>query len=125
MADTNSQRATKRQRTSRSTYHHETILVDDEDEYQQVYHREGRLRRIGNNVATATTSRTVSLDQRHWSSLSSWAPLDDPNYALETDGLGYEKAVDAEVMDEEPVPQKKTRSRVSVSSISEYFFDQF
>ena len=122
MADTNLQRATKRQRTSH--FHHDTVPIDNKDQYQQVFHHEGRLRRIGNNVvATATTSRTVpELDQRHWSSLSSWAPLDDPNYALETDGSGYEKAVDAEVMDEEPTVQKKTRSRVSVSPLRTYVF---
>jgi len=120
MADTNTQRAPKCQRTSRSTVHYDTIPIDEEDDYQQVFHREGRLRRIRNDVLTATTSRTVAaVDQRHWTTLSTWAPLDDVNYALETDGSGYENAVDADVMVEEPVVQKKhSRSCVSVSLVS-------
>ena len=118
MADTNTQRASKRQRTSRSTAYHDPIPIGEDDAYHQVFHREGRLRRVGNNVLTATTSRNpVPLTDHHWTSMSSWAPPDDLNYALETDGSGYENAVEADVMEEEPVVRKKhMKSRVSVSS---------
>jgi len=126
MADTNTQRASKRQQTSHSTAHHDPIPIDEDDVYRQVFHREGRLRRVGNDVVTATTSRDLvqSTDHR-WTSMASWAPPDDLNYALETDGLGYENAVEADVMEEPVIPKKYTKSRVSVSSSTQSFSPQF
>jgi len=113
----NHHKPSKRQRTSRSTYY-DSVTIDDDDDYLAVYHREGRLRKVGNNSLPATTSRSVASDNVYWAAKVTWGPPDDPNFALDVDGFGYDNAVEAEVMEEadEPVVKAKNpRSRVSVS----------
>ena len=56
-----------------------------------------------------------------WDSTMSWAPFNDPNYALDADEELYNNALEADVMDDisaqqTPLPQKKKQSLISVSS---------
>ena len=91
---------------------------DDDEDYHSIYHREGRVRKAGNDVVTATTSRSVITDNNLWAAKASWTPQDDLNYALDDDGAGYDDAVEAEVMEDEGIIKKYPRSRVSVSTAS-------
>jgi len=118
--NTDNQRASKRQRTSRSTTstHFDSIPFHEDEEYHQIYHREGRSRIAGEHATTSRTVTTVASNNELWAAKVSWTPQDDPNYALDEDGAGYDDAVEAEVMEcEEVVKKKYPRSRVSVSPI--------
>jgi len=124
MSTSNNQCAVKRQRigTSRRTSYHDSVLIDDngDGDYDVVYHHETLPRRLGNEVTTGTSSRSVAPDNNQWALKVTWAPQDDQNYALDTDGASYDMAVEAEVMEEheeqeiEVSKNKNPRSRVSV-----------
>ncbi|KAJ3501027.1 hypothetical protein NLJ89_g9529 [Agrocybe chaxingu] len=105
-------RPNKRQRTG-NAYHD---VVPLPEYYQTVHAREGRLRRVGNDVLTASTCRTEQESTGLWSTATSWAPLDDPEFALDPTSEQYERVVEADVMAgiDEIVPPKKAKSRVSV-----------
>ena len=71
-----------------------------QDDFSVVHAREGRLRRVSNNVRTVPTERLPQHDIDHaWNSESNWLPIDDPEYALEPDGEWYDDALEADVMD--------------------------
>lgn len=67
---------------------------------------------------TATLKRDSEHAAGAWEDVESWVTPDDPNFALDPNGTWYEEAVEAEVMNESPVPVPKKRvykrSRVSV-----------
>jgi hypothetical protein len=94
-----------------------------QDDFSIVHAREGRLRRVSNNVRTAPTERLPQHDIDHaWNSASNWLPIDDPEYALEPDGEWYDDALEADVMDPpirvdalSSTAQKKKRIRSNLS----------
>ncbi|PPQ82216.1 hypothetical protein CVT26_009177 [Gymnopilus dilepis] len=108
-------RPRKRPRQDKSTFDHDTISYDDD--YDQISHREGRLRRVGNSSLTAILPRDVVQNvMTSWTILSFWNPPDDHEYALDPDGSLYSTVLEADIMrDEEPAakPTKKKRSKVS------------
>ncbi|KAJ3485668.1 hypothetical protein NLJ89_g11879 [Agrocybe chaxingu] len=103
----------KRPRTGES-YHDPVPLSVD---YLQIHAREGRLRRVGNTLQTSQTQRYTYDGIDFWPHLTSWEPLDDPEFALDPDSGAYDEAVEADVMQDPPVApkkkQKKQRSQVS------------
>lgn len=111
-------RPAKRLRSSINTSYHDTIpLLDD---YELVQAREGRLRRVGNNLRTAPLARTTHHETPSWTTATSWAPVDDSEFALDPgDGSWYNEVVEADVMEEfspEALKKRYIRSKVSVSS---------
>ena len=90
------------------------------DDLRNVYAREGRLTRLGPNLATAPAERLTQKSDERWKTVTSWLPLDDPEFALDPDGAWYDEVVEGDVMVEESVPplfskkKKQARSRVSV-----------
>ena len=115
MAD---ERPSKRQRAVLDTgAYHNTVPFGDE--YNVIHSREIFQRQVGSTTHTAHAERSAQPDTS-WDSTMSWAPFDDPNYALDADGTWYNDVLEANIMDdispqEAPLPQKK-KSRVSVSS---------
>ena len=63
--------------------------IDMLDDYHAVHMREGRLRKVGPDVRTAPAPREVQFTSDSWCLASSWAPDDDPEYALDPDGEWY------------------------------------
>lgn len=89
----------------------------DEDEYGGIQAREGRLRRVGDGYRPAPEPRILLSDDLLWDTLSSWAPPDDTDYALDTSPELFDTLLAAEVMEEALQPlklAKKNRSKVSV-----------
>jgi len=113
-------RPSKRQRVG-GAYHDPVPFVDD---FSIVHAREGKLRRIGNELLTAPAERSPQHEvDRTWNSASSWLPDDDPHFALDPDGDWYDEVVNGEVMGNHiPAdaqvftmqPKKALRSIVSV-----------
>ena len=90
----------------------------EEDEYGGIQAREGRLRRVGDGFRPAPEPRILLNDDLLWDTLSSWAPPDDTDYALDASTELFDTLLAAEVMEETleaPKPAKKNRSKVSVS----------
>jgi len=89
------------------------------DDLRNVYAREGRLMRLGPNLATALAERLTQKSDEQWKTVASWLPLDDHELALDPDGAWYDEVVEGEVMVAENTPPsaslKKARSTVSVS----------
>lgn len=115
MAD---KRPSKRQRAVIDTgAYHDAVPFGDE--YNVIHSREIFQRQVGSTTYTAHAERSAQPDTS-WDSTMSWAPLDDPNYALDADGTWYNDTLQADIMDDilpqqAPLPKKK-KSRVSVSS---------
>jgi hypothetical protein len=113
MAD---ERPSKRQRASETAggAYHDTVPLGDE--YNVIHSRETFQRQVGSTTYTAHAERSAQPDTS-WDSTTSWAPLDDPNYALDADETWYNDTLEADIMDDISAqqPQKK-QSRVSVSS---------
>lgn len=119
-------RPSKRQRTSDraaqegGTYH--GLVPFASDNFHDVYAREGRLLRVGPNLATAPAERVAQKSDNQWNSATSWIPLDDPNFALDPDGTWYDEVVEADVMRnlectgvDPSLKTTKSKSKVSVS----------
>ncbi|KAJ3500320.1 hypothetical protein NLJ89_g9853 [Agrocybe chaxingu] len=113
-------RPSKRRRiaTEGGSYH--TYIPFSLDDYSDVHAREGRLIRVGPKTTTALPARTVQKSDAQWRSVTTWAPLDDPEFALDPDGDWYDEAVEASVMEDKVTPtidlskpRKKVRSKVS------------
>ncbi|KAF9542834.1 hypothetical protein CPC08DRAFT_738695 [Agrocybe pediades] len=86
-------RPAKRKRAEKQSAYHDP--VPNIDDFSLVHAREGRLRRVGNNfVTSSTTSRLASHVAGSWNHVDIWAPPDDPQFALQDDGW-YDEAVDA------------------------------
>ena len=119
-------RPTKRQRPDPGTSYHDTVPLLNDD-FDTIHSREGRLKRVGGHgISTAALPRDPH-QSTSWSSVYSWDPPDDPEFALDPDGELYDDLVEGDVMEEHPstdVPSKKKRSRVSVSFVY-FFFDKF
>ena len=113
-------RPTKRQCPDPGTSYHDPVpLLNDDFDFDTIHSREGTLKRVGGSIRTAALPR----DPHHgtsWSSVHSWDPPDDSEFALDPNGDLYDDLVEGDVM-EEPVspdnPSKKKRSRVSVSFV--------
>lgn len=119
-------RPTKRQRSARDSSYHDAIPMPDD--FEQVHSREGRLKRVGNSVRTASVDRTTHHETHSWRTTTSWAPFDDIEFALDPgNGALYAEVVDADVMETlvSKIVQKKRyeRSKVSVSSF--YLYEIF
>ena len=118
-------RPTKRQRPDPGTSYHDPVpLLNDDFDFDTIHSREGRLKRVGGGIRTAALPR----DPHHgtsWSSVYSWDPPDDSEFALDPNGDLYDDLVEGDVMEELVSPDntsKKKRSKVSVSFCS--FFDE-
>lgn len=118
-------RPSKRQRVGGS-YHDPVPFTTD---FSTVHAREGRLRRIGNELLTTPAERSPQHEvDSTWNSAASWLPVDDPQFALDPTGEWYDEVVDSDVMQDHIAmdgpafatrPKARVRSKVSVS---EHFF---
>ena len=121
-----SARPQKRPRLAAGTAYHDQISVLDD--FRAVHGREGRLLRVGNDILTAPASREVQFTSDSWQDASSWAPVDDPEYALDPDGEWYDEVVEMPVLHDEPVlvsekpTKKRKKSQVSVSFLQNLAF---
>jgi hypothetical protein len=86
------------------------------DDLLDVHSREGRLLKIGRGF-TALPVCTVQKSDEQWRAAATWAPLDDPEFALDSDEALYGEALEAPVMQVTPpvTYQKRAKSKVSVS----------
>ncbi|PPQ77497.1 hypothetical protein CVT26_006143 [Gymnopilus dilepis] len=107
----------KRKRIHNPTYR-DSVPFEDSD-YGEIQAREGRMRRVGDSIRPAPLPK-VSLDAdiiwNTLSSISSWTPPDDVEYALDSTTHLHDELLDAHVMEEVeslPKPEKKKRSKVS------------
>ena len=113
------ERPSKRQRAAPDTgAYHDNVPFGDE--YNLIHSREIVQRQVRSTTHTAHAERSAQPDTT-WDSTTSWAPFDDPDYALDADGVWYNDTLEAGVMDDisaqhVSLPQKKKQSRVSVSS---------
>ena len=112
----------KRQRVGGS-YHDSVPFAAD---FSVVHAREGRLRRIGNDLLTTPAERSPQrgVDDAAWNSATSWLPVDDPHFALDPNSEWYDEVVDSDVMQDHIAvdspaftarPKTRVRSKVSVS----------
>jgi len=97
-----------RAKRARVSYH-DSIPISD---YDTIYEREGALRRVGTSILPSSSTRTATDS---WSSTTSWTPPDDLHYALDPDGNLYDMALEAEVMEELVVVEKKKKGKSLVS----------
>ena len=98
--------------------YHDTVPFGDE--YTVIHSRKFFQRQVGSTTHSAHAERSAQPDTS-WDSTASWAPFDDPNYALDANGMWYNNTLEADIMDnisaqQAPLPQKKKKSRVPVSS---------
>ena len=110
----------KRHRATVEGGSYQQLLPFENDSFLDVYAREDRLNKVGRNF-TAPPTRTTHKSDEYWRTATSWAPLDDPNFALDPHDAWYNESVDAPIMQDadpavEAVEQKnKLRSKVAVS----------
>jgi hypothetical protein len=110
----------KRHRATVEGGSYQQLLPFGDDPFLDVYAREDRSSKVGRNF-TAPPTRTSHKSDEYWRATTSWAPLDDPNFALDPHGAWYNESVDAPIMQDadpavETVEQKnKLRSKVAVS----------
>lgn len=112
--------AQKRRRDAEEggSYQHFIALDDD---ILNIHFREGRLQ---NKKFMAPSTRITQKSNEYWNVAETWGPLDDPEFALDSDGALYNEALDAPVMQDTTVSvtavEKKARSQVSVSLLSPF-----
>jgi hypothetical protein len=109
------------------SYHHFVPLDDD---LLDVHFREGRVQKVGSKIFLAPATRSTQKSDVAWELVESWGPLDDPEFALDSDSALYDEAVDALVMqDTNPLPvtigEKVARSKVSVRLRVLFYFIEF
>ncbi|KAF9470843.1 hypothetical protein BDN70DRAFT_901798 [Pholiota conissans] len=114
-----SNRPTKRPRTSHgNVYHDEVPFVQDVD-YNVVHASEGILRRVGNDFCGARMQRDSHPAAGIWENTADWSPPDDPNFALDADSDLYDTVLCGGVMDEtpstEPVATTSSKKKSTVS----------
>jgi len=103
----------KRAQLSEGSYH--DSISFNRDDYHDVHFREGRLVKAGANLYTAPAVCTVTRSDKLWNTTTSWAPSDDPEFALDPDSVWYDEAVEGPVMSENRQPKKKkAKSNISV-----------
>ncbi|KAF9553012.1 hypothetical protein CPC08DRAFT_646182 [Agrocybe pediades] len=91
----------KRLRRDYGGSYRDPIPVDEN--YSLIHVREGRLHQSGNHgreFRTVDVDRVTVHPSGPWDSTTSWAPPDDPEYALDEDGAWYDEALERPVMDE-------------------------
>ena len=106
-------------------YHDPIPFADD---LTVVHAREGRLIQVGNELLSIPAEQVPQHEtDSSWDLASDWLPIDDPQYALDTDGEWYDDALERDIKEnseshpEDTCPgtaaNKKTwtRKRVSVS----------
>jgi hypothetical protein len=109
----------KRHRATVEGGSYQQLLPFDDDSFLDVYAREDHLMKVGRNF-TAPPTRTTHKSDEYWRTATSWAPLDDPNFALDPHDTWYNESVDAPIMQDaapavEAAGQKnKLRSKVAV-----------
>lgn len=110
-----SQRASKRHRAEKEGGSYRHAISFGIDDFHSVYAREHRSMKVGSGFMAPQTRITHKSDE-HWKTAASWAPLDDPNFALDPNDVLYNEAVEAPVMQvpAEVVAQQKKRSKVAV-----------
>lgn len=97
---------------------HHFISFGDAD-YSDVHVLEGRARKSHLQSYVKTTPVTIQRNERPWDYVSSWAPQDDPDFALDMDSGDYNAALEAAVVGDDAAVNdasgiKKTKSQVSV-----------
>lgn len=101
----------KRTRRNPNAYFDELDDGDDDDvSYQDIYVREGRLKKTG---LESLPVRVAVLDDASsaWMNMTSWKVNDDTEFALDPcDGRLYEEAVDRHVMDDTEANTEATSS---------------
>ncbi|PPQ83667.1 hypothetical protein CVT26_000898 [Gymnopilus dilepis] len=116
------QRQSKRARTAAEGGSARDIVPLPTDDYYDIREREVRTRRTGLNTTHSVPSApSVQKTQESWNvATSSWAPLDDPDYALDPDGLWYDDVLYQDALTEGgiatpevPLKKKKKKSEVS------------
>ena len=90
------------------------------DDLLDVHAREGYSIKIGYQKFMSPPKRGITQkSNEHWRVASSWGPLDDPDFGLDSDEALYNEAVDAPVMQNTNPPvtfgTKKSKSKTSVS----------
>lgn len=113
-------RKNKRSRTAAEGGSYHNFVPLGADDFFDVHCREDRVRKVGFKSFTVPPTRFTRKDNNQWRTAASWAPSDDPEFALDPNGTLYEEAVEAPVMeDRTPQPvtveKKRERSKVSVS----------
>ena len=98
------------------SYQH--LLPFENASFLDVYSREDRLLKVGRNF-TSPPTRTSHISDEIWRTATLWAPLDDPNFALDPHDTWYNESVDAPIMQAghavDATEQKnKQRSKVAV-----------
>jgi len=99
-----------RAKRARVSYH-DSIPISD---YDTVYEWEGALQRVGTLILPTASARTATDT---WNTTTSWTPPDDLNYTLDPDGDLYDMALDADVMEERVVEEKKKKGKKSLVSV--------
>lgn len=110
-------RLNKRLRTLAEGGSYHNFVPLGTDDLLDVHSREGRLLKVGKGF-TAPPLRTVQKSDEQWGAATTWAPLDDPLFALDSDEAWYDEALDAPVMEDVDPPvthQRRAKSKVSVS----------
>jgi hypothetical protein len=90
------------------------------DDYLDIHTREGCSMKIGSQKFTSSLKRVTQKSHKLWRGAASWGPLDNPDFALDSDGALYDEAVDAPIMQDANPPavtvgMKNAKSKVSVS----------
>jgi hypothetical protein len=110
-------RPNKRSRTASEGGPYHNFVPFPPDDLLDVHSREGRLLKVGKGF-TASPMRTVQNSNEQWRAAVKWAPLDDPQFALDPNEVLYGEALEAPVMKDVDPPvthQKRVKSKVSVS----------
>lgn len=113
-------RSSKRTRLNNGGAYRDSVPM--ETDFDDIQSREGRLRRVGgnHNVFTAPLARTTHQELSDWTNTTAWAPMDDPDFALDpNDGAWYDEVVERDAMqangpDAQVQRKKYHRSKVSV-----------
>jgi hypothetical protein len=109
-----SQRASKRHRAALEGGSYRHTISFGTDDFLDVHAREDRLIKLGLGFK-APPLRVSHKSDEQWRAATSWAPLDDPNFGLDSNDACYDEVVDAVGPAEAVVEQKKKRSKVAVS----------
>lgn len=111
-----SARPAKRPRTTGPSSYHDTLPFAGE--FGVIHVSEGASQTINGTAYISRRQQSPVVVAGAWEELTSWNPPDDTNMALDPDEDLYNQALDAPVMDEQPlvpvVKKKKKRSLVSV-----------
>jgi hypothetical protein len=119
----------KRSRIAASYQH----FVPIGDDFLDVHSREGHVKtrnvKSGQKIVPTPSIRVTQKSNEQWRLVTSWAPPDDTEFALDS-SMAYDEALEAPVMEENNPPQiekEKARSKLSVSRFNSLFnsFDLF